>query len=124
MNFIIQRKQHPRRLGAARYGLLMAAAASGFFAAPSKPVHAKPAAVSTAEVWPGRRVVLLLPLKLSDNWNADPLWGQRLLKPSEHRLRSALESTGKFSVIQTYQFDPVLQRAMQEKLIDKAQVDA
>ena len=124
MNFIIPRKQHSHCSKTIRYGLLMLAAASAVLpVAPTRYAQAKPV-VSSAEVWPGRRVVLLLPLQLSDKWNADALWGQRLLAPSEHRLRRALEATGKFSVIQTYQFDPVLQRAMQEKLIDKAQVDA
>ncbi len=124
MKFIIPRKQPAH--GSTRVScalILLSALCAAFPVIQSKPAQAKPA-VSTSEVWPGRRVVLLLPLKLSDNWNADAVWGQRLLRPSEHLLRRALEDTGKFSVVQTYQFDPVLQRALQDKLIEKAQLDA
>jgi hypothetical protein len=69
-------------------------------------------------------VVYLLPVQLSANWNIDPQWGQRLLPESEQRLRRALEATGKFSVVQPYRFNPMLQRALQEKRIDQAQLDA
>jgi hypothetical protein len=80
--------------------------------------------LSSREVWPGRRLVMLLPLQLSDNWNADPQFGQSLLRPAEFSLRRALENTGKFSVVQPYRFDPVFQRAVTEKRITKDQLDA
>lgn len=92
---------------------------------PVLPASAAPRESVAREVWPGRRVVLLLPLQLSDNWNADPAWGQTLLRSAEFHLRRALEDTGKFSVVQPYRFDPILQRALQEKRggIAKDQVD-
>ncbi len=79
--------------------------------------------ISGREVWPGRRLVMLLPLQLSDNWNADVRWGQTLLRPSESQLRKALEATGKFSVVQPYRFDPILQRALLDKRIAKDQIE-
>ncbi len=79
--------------------------------------------ISGREVWPGRRLVMLLPLQLSDNWNADVRWGQTLLRPCEAQLRKALENTGKFSVVQPYRFDPILQRALLDKRIAKDQVE-
>ena len=79
--------------------------------------------ISGREVWPGRRLVMLLPLQLSDNWNADARWGQTLLRPSESQLRKALEATGKFSVVQPYRFDPILQRAILDKRIAKDQIE-
>jgi hypothetical protein len=124
MKFIIPKNQ--RALGNRRTPFALIALSALCAALPvvlPQPAQAKPI-MDTSEVWPGRRVVLVLPLQLSDNWNADPQWGQRLLRPSEHLLRRALEATGKFSVIQTYQFDPVLQRALQDKLIEKSQLDA
>lgn len=124
MNFIIPRKHRGNGTKRVQSALIaLSTLCGGFLCIQSKPAQAKPF-VESSEAWPGRRVVLLLPLQLSDNWNADPQWGQRLLGPSEHRVRRALEATGKFSVIQTYQFDPVLQRALQDKLIDKTQLDA
>ena len=82
-----------------------------------------PSFLSGREVWPGRRLVMLLPLQLSDNWNADVRWGQTLLRPSEAQLRKALEGTGKFSVVQPYRFDPILQRALLDKRIAKDQIE-
>lgn len=79
--------------------------------------------IAGREVWPGRRLVMLLPLQLSDNWNADVRWGQTLLRPSEAQLRKALEGTGKFSVVQPYRFDPILQRALLDKRIAKDQIE-
>ena len=123
MSIVIGRRQIKSGPRIAICALLLAGTASVVpLPFTASPALAKPP-LPTTEVWPGRRVVFLLPLQLSDNWNADPVWGKRLLGPAEQRLRSALENTGKFSVVQPYQFDPILQRAVQEKRIDKAQLD-
>ena len=107
-----------------KFGPFIGATLALLVSAPAvQPVQAKESFISAREVWPGRRLVMLLPLQLSDNWNADARWGQTLLRPSEAQLRLALESTGKFSVIQPYRFDPLLQRALLDKRISKDQVD-
>jgi len=121
MNKVIGQKQGKVSFLSGRLLLCIAAGSAPLLCASS--AQAKPP-VATTEVWPGRRVVFLLPVQLSSNWNIDPQWGQRLLPEAESRLRRALEATGKFSVIQPYRFNPMLQRALQEKRIDQAQLDA
>jgi hypothetical protein len=108
-----------------KLGPFIGAALALMVSAPlTQPVQAqKESFASAREVWPGRRMVMLLPLQLSDNWNADARWGQSLLRPSEAQLRTALERTGKFSVVQPYRFDPILQRALLDKRITKDQID-
>lgn len=67
------------------------------------------------EIWPDRRVLLVLPIQLSPTWNADPQLGRAILPLAQPQVQQALTSTGKFSVTLPYRFDPVLRRGLTEK---------
>lgn len=69
------------------------------------------------EIWPSRRVLLVLPLQISPTWNADAQLGQAILPLAQPKLQQALYDTGKFSVTLPYRFDPVLRRGLTEKQI-------
>lgn len=69
------------------------------------------------EAWPGQRVMLVLPLALGANWNADPALGHALLLDGESNLERALQQTGKLSVLQLQRNNPVFQRALQDKVV-------
>ena len=72
------------------------------------------------EPWPGKRVVMMLPLQLGEGWNANRELGNIVLPVAEQELQNALEATGKFSVTQPHRFNPLLRRAVQEgKLTDE-----
>ncbi len=75
------------------------------------------------EPWPGRRVLLLLPLQLGPGFNADRSFGQAILSRAEALLQEQLDATGKFSVIRAHRFSPLIQRALQEKRLTEAQAD-
>src|SRR5262249_43574519 len=62
---------------------------------------------------------LLLPLKLGQGWNIDPAFGQALLPDAQQVLMDTLTASGKFSVVKPYRFNPILQRALQERRITK-----
>lgn len=67
------------------------------------------------EIWPDRRVLLVLPLQVAPTWNADPQLGKAILPLAQPQLQQALTNTGKFSVTLPYRFDPVLRRGLTEK---------
>lgn len=67
------------------------------------------------QIWPDRRVLLVLPLQVAPTWNADPQLGQAILPLAQPQLQQALTETGKFSVTLPYRFDPVLRRGLTEK---------
>lgn len=69
------------------------------------------------EIWPGRRVLLVLPLGVSETWNSDPALGRAIVPLAQPGLQKALTGTGKFSVTLPYRFDPVLRRGLTEKRI-------
>ncbi len=75
------------------------------------------------EPWPGRRVLLLLPLQLGPGFNADHSFGEAILSRAEALLQEQLDATGKFSVIRAHRFSPMIQRALQEKRLTEAQAD-
>jgi len=85
---------------------------------------ARKAPAPVLEVWPGQRVVMLLPLKLGEGWNADPALDDAILGQAEYQLRMALLATRKFSVIQPYRFSPILQRAVQDRRITQPELDS
>jgi hypothetical protein len=76
------------------------------------------------EPWSGRRVLLLLPLKLGPGFNADQAFGQAILSRTETELQEELSETGKFSVIRAHRFSPLIQRGLQEKRLTEAQAQA
>ena len=77
--------------------------------------QAKPKQV--LEIWPGQRVLLVLPLAIGPDWNGGPELAEAakpLIRPS---VQQALNDTGKFSITLPYRFDPILQRAVAENRI-------
>ena len=74
------------------------------------------------EPWPGRRVVLLLPLQLGVGFNANREFGNLILPRAEAELANALEATGKFSVLRIHRFSPLVQRGLFEKRVTEEQV--
>lgn len=67
------------------------------------------------QIWPDRRVLLVLPIQISPTWNADAQLGQAILPLAQPQLQQAFAATGKFSVTLPYRFDPVLRRGLTEK---------
>lgn len=76
------------------------------------------------EIWRGQRVLMLLPIGISEDWNADPQLGQAIPSLVRPHLIDALARTRKFSITSPYRFDPVLQRAVGEKRVPDAEVKA
>lgn len=76
------------------------------------------------EPWPAQRVVVLLPLLLGEQWNVDRVRTVPLLPDAEARAQLALQRTGKFSTTQVHRYNPLVLRAVQEKLITKEEADA
>lgn len=108
-----------------RPALLIAAGLSLWLgAAPARPALAANSndAIVGREPWPGQRTIMVLPMQLGEGWNADRTSGQLLLRPAQEALVRILQSTGKFSVITPHRFNPVLMRAVQDKLITKAEL--
>ena len=69
------------------------------------------------EIWPGQRVLLVLPLQIGPDWNAGPELGEAIKPLIKPTLQQALTSTGKFSVTLPYRFDPIFRRAIADKRI-------
>ena len=76
------------------------------------------------QIWPDRRVLLVLPLQVSPTWNADPQLGQAILPLAQPQLQQALTGTGKFSLTLPYRFDPVLRRGLTEKQLAENDITA
>lgn len=76
------------------------------------------------EIWPGRRVLLVLPISISTNWNSDPALGRAIVPLAQPQLQQALTATGKFSVTTPYRFDPVLRRGLTEKRVAENDLNA
>jgi hypothetical protein len=69
---------------------------------------------ATTDPWPGRRVLLLLPLRTGSNWKANREFTQALLSQAQASLRTVLNGSGKFSLLEVKRFNPVLMRAVQD----------
>lgn len=76
------------------------------------------------QIWPGRRVLLVLPLGVSETWNSDPALGRAIVPLAQPQLQRALINTGKFSVTLPYRFDPVLRRGLTEKRVAENDINA
>lgn len=96
---------------------LSAVLAAGMFGAVLVPVQPVQAAPRELEIWPGTRVLALLPLKVSSGWNQDASLGNAIIPLVEPELQKALANTRKFAITVPYRFDPVLQRAIGEKAL-------
>jgi hypothetical protein len=79
-------------------------------------------ATSTLELWPGQRVVLVLPLTLGADWNAEKDLGEAILNLVQPEVGRALARTGKFSPTLPYRFDPILRRAVIENRVSDADI--
>lgn len=88
----------------------------------TSPVQAAPKA--QLQIWPGRRVLLVLPLAVSPTWNADPQLGRAIIPLAQPQLQRAFYNTGKFSTTLPYRFDPVLRRGITEKQIAENDITA
>ncbi len=82
-------------------------------AAQAAPKMKKPA----LEIWPGQRVLLVLPLTIGPDWNGGPQLGEAIKPLVRSEVQRAFADTGKFSVTLPYRFDPILRRAVSDNLI-------
>ena len=72
---------------------------------------------SALEIWPGQRVLLVLPITIGPDWNGGPQLAEAVKPLVRSKLQTALTNTGKFSVTLPYRFDPILRRAVSDNLI-------
>ena len=71
------------------------------------------------EIWPGQRVLLVLPLTVGPDWNGGPELAEAIRPIMRPILQRELTATGKFSVTLPYRFDPILRRAVVENRISQ-----
>ncbi|HEX8235896.1 MAG TPA: hypothetical protein VF600_08065 [Abditibacteriaceae bacterium] len=71
-------------------------------------------AARTTEPLSGRRVLVLLPLRTSQNWTANRIFTQAILPNTQRMLERALTNTGRYSVVATNRFNAVLQRGVND----------
>ena len=74
------------------------------------------------QIWPGQRVLMLLPISAADDWKGDAQLAIAVPRLVQPELQKTLERTRKFSITLPYRFDPVLQRSITEKRIPEADV--
>ena len=79
--------------------------------------QAKPKQV--LEIWPGQRVLLVLPLTIGPDWNGGPELAEAVKPLVRPALQQALTNTGKFSITLPYRFDPILRRAVVDNRISQ-----
>lgn len=71
------------------------------------------------ELWPGQRVLLVLPLAVGPDWNGGPELAEAIKPLVRPSVQQALTDTGKFSITLPYRFDPILRRATVENRISQ-----
>ena len=81
------------------------------------PAQAAPKRV--LELWPGQRVLLVLPLTIGPDWNGGPELAEAVKPLVRPALQRALSDTNKFSLTLPYRFDPILRRAVTENRISQ-----
>jgi hypothetical protein len=86
------------------------------------PKKAPPDRFLNRQPWPNQRVVLILPLQFGAGWNLDKKSAAFILPEAEQKLQQAMQRTGKFSTTQVHRYNPILLRAVQDKLLTKEQV--
>ncbi len=72
--------------------------------------------------WPGRRVLLVLPVTPSATWVGNPELGRAVAPLVESDLQQALSATGKFSPTIPHRFNPLLQRGLVEKRLAETDI--
>lgn len=83
------------------------------------PVAQAKAKKPALELWPGQRVLLVLPLTVGPNWNGGPELAEAIKPIIRPVVQSALTNTNKFSLTLPYRFDPILRRAVVENRISQ-----
>ena len=81
----------------------------------SRPAQAR--SHDQGQIWPGQRVLLVLPVAVSDNWNGDAHTGLQIATIAQPIWSAAIDATGKFSPTAPFAYDPLLIRAVSDKLI-------
>ncbi len=71
------------------------------------------------EIWPGQRVLLVLPLTVGPDWNGGPELAEAVKPLVRPIIQQALTDTDKFSITLPYRFDPILRRAVVENRISQ-----
>ena len=87
--------------------------------APASAPAAQAAPRPKLEIWPGQRVLLVLPLTIGPDWNGGPELAEALKPIMKPILQRELTDTDKFSVTLPYRFDPILRRATAENRISQ-----
>ncbi len=82
--------------------------------AEARPARNRVVAAPVPQAWPGKRVLLVLPLRTGENWKANPEFTQAFLPQAQTALREALGRTNKFSLLEVRRFNAVLTRAVQD----------
>lgn len=72
--------------------------------------------------WPGRRVLLVLPVTPSATWAGNPELGRAVGPLVQTELLQALSATGKFSPTVPHRFNPLLQRGLVEKRLAETDI--
>ncbi len=105
----------------ARRGALLAlsvvALSGGALLSPALMPSAQAKPKQMLELWPGQRVLLVLPLQIGPDWNGGPELAEAVKPLVRPYVQQALTDTGKFSITLPYRFDPILQRAAVENRI-------
>ena len=84
--------------------------------------QAAPRPLTKLEIWPGQRVVMILPLSIGSDFQGGEELGRALILLVQQDLQNAVARTGKFSVMTPYRFDPILRRGVLENQLADADV--
>ncbi len=86
------------------------------------------------EIWPGQRVLVVLPLTVSEGFlgtdgattggTGSEALRKALVPVISPQLSAALQATGKFSITRPYKFDPLLSRAVLETRVQPEEASA
>ena len=110
-------------LSPARRRALLALCALGLSAGASLLPVLTPAAQAAPkrilELWPGQRVLIVLPFTIGEDWNGGPELAEAVKPLIRSELQTALTNTGKFSITLPYRFDPILRRAVADNRISQ-----
>ena len=114
-------KNHP--FSPARRGALLALSAlslsAGAILLPALTPSAQAKPKQMLELWPGQRVLLVLPLSVGADWNGGPELAEAIKPLVRPYVQQALTDTGKFSITLPYRFDPILRRAVVDNRISQ-----
>ena len=107
----------PARRGALLALSVLTLGVSALLPALTPAAQAKPKQM--LEIWPGQRVLLVLPLSVGPDWNGGPELAEAAKPLIRPFVQQALTDTGKFSITLPYRFDPILRRAVIDNRISQ-----